>query len=146
MSVSPIADYEPLGLSAFPEPARKLRRQKSHLVVVEPPELSARLRSATIFADAALRVILEVIDRRRVPAQLRQLMAPGLIESVAACARAAPVHSGVLRRVRLQPADAAETAFEVSATYTRGARTHAVACRVESAAGTAWQIVALHIG
>ncbi len=146
MTVSPIADYEPAGLSEFPEPTRRCRRRKNHLVVVDPPESSARLRSAAVFADAALRVILEVIDRRRMPTQLRPLLAPGLIDSVSARARTPPRHSGVLRRMRLQPVDAGETAFEVSATYTRGTRTHAVACRVESGAGRAWQIVALHIG
>lgn len=138
MTVSPIADYEPLDLPAAP-----VRRR--HLVAVREPGPSDRLRSAAVFADAALRVILEVIDRRRKPEQLRLLLTPGLVDSVAAAARRAPGHSGQLRRMRLQPVDAAETAFEVAATYTRGVRTHALACRVEpTAAG--WRIVALHIG
>ena len=97
------------------------------------------------------RTVLEVIDRRRTPAQLRTLLAPGLIDSVTAFAHETPVHSGaVLRRVRLQPGDAAESAFEVAATYGRGARTHALAGRIEQVATgrgtTAWQFVALHIG
>ena len=138
MTVSPIADYEPLDLPAAP-----VRRR--HLVAVATSDPSARLRSAAMFADAALRVILEVIDRRRKPEQLRLLLTPGLIDSVAGAARRAPGHSAQLRRMRLQPVDAAETAFEVAATYTRGVRTRALACRVEpTAAG--WRIVALHIG
>jgi hypothetical protein len=57
VTVSPIADYEP---STCPRP-----RPARHLVAVREPGSSDRLRSAAVFADAALRVILEVIDRRR---------------------------------------------------------------------------------
>ena len=109
-----------------------------------------------MFADAALRRILEVVDGRRPPSHLRSLLAAGLTESVLsvrpASGRSAPA---TLQRVRIRPAGAGEpaTAAEAFGTYRRGRRTHALACRIESvpAPGTgeadiAWQIVALHIG
>lgn len=123
------------------------------------------MRQAAVFADAALRRVLEVIDRRRPVAQLRPMLAPGLVDSVLSVGRSAtgsgrrhpPAHQGaaVLRRMRLQPAGHGdpETAAEVSGAYSRGDRIHAIACRVErvpaGAAGARsarWLVVALHIG
>jgi Family of unknown function (DUF6459) len=109
------------------------------------------MRRAANFADAALRRVLEVIDRRRPVAQLRPLLAPGLVDSVLSVTRAAagPVPgAAVLRRMRLQPAghDAEETAAEVFGTYSRGDRVHAIACRVEQRSDSQWLVVALHIG
>lgn len=119
--------------------------------------MSERLHQAAAFADAALRRVLEVIDRRRPAAQLNPLLAPSLVDSVAAIARSAGGQevgkrgAAVLRRVRLQPAGHRDphSAAEVFGSYSRGNRVHAIACRVEqvSAAGaTRWIMVALHIG
>jgi hypothetical protein len=101
--------------------------------------MSAPLRQAAIFADAALRRVLEVIDRRRPAAQLRPMLATSLVDAVVAIGRSAagrgPGHEGaaVLRRLRLQPAGHRdpETAAEVFGSYRRGQRVHAIACRVE---------------
>lgn len=118
--------------------------------------MSARLRQAAVFADAALRRVLEVIDRRRPAAQLNSLLAPSLVDSVASVARSAAGQGGnrgaaVLRRMRLQPAGHRDPdlAAEVFGSYSRGNRIHAIACRVEQvsgAGGTRWMVVALHIG
>lgn len=112
-----------------------------------------------MFADGALRRVLEVIDRRRPAAQLRPLLAPCLVDSVLAVGRAgtgigveAGTHgAAVLRRMRLQPAGPGrpDAAAEVFGTYSRGERIHAIACRVErtpAGDGGRWQVVALHIG
>jgi hypothetical protein len=115
------------------------------------------MRQAAVFADAALRRVLEVIDRRRPAAQLRPMLAPGLVDSVLAIGPSAaghpPGHQGaaVLRRLRLQPAGHGdpEAAAEVFGSYSRGHRIHAIACRVErvpAVSGTRWLVVALHIG
>jgi hypothetical protein len=113
------------------------------------------MRQAAVFADAALRRVLEVIDRRHPATQLRPMLAPGLLDSVLAIGRSghAPAHQGaaVLRRMRLQPAGHRdpEAAAEVFGSYSRGNRVHAIACRVEQVLtdGRArWQLVALHIG
>ena len=110
-----------------------------------------------MFADAALRRVLEVIDRRRSIAQLGPLLAPSLVESVPSLGRSAAGHplgqegAAVLRRVGLQPVarGGPETAAEVFGSYSRGRRVHAIACRVEQVPagnGIRWQVVALHIG
>ncbi len=108
-----------------------------------------------MFADAALRRVLEVLDGRRPAAHLFGLLAAGLAETVLAVRTAAPAgraEPATLVRVRVQPAGSGEVAraVEVFGTYRRGRRTHALACRVESVPetrnGTAWQVVALHIG
>jgi hypothetical protein len=109
--------------------------------------LSPSMRQAAIFADAALRRVLEVIDRRRPLAQLRPLLAPSLVDSVGSVGRA-PNGRGaaVLRRMRLQPVGHPATAAEIFGCYSRGDRIHAIACRVEQSADTRWLVVALHIG
>ncbi len=116
------------------------------------------MRQAAIFADTALRRVLEVIDRRRPTAQLRPLLAPSLVDSVLSVGRKAAAGypagqegAAVLRRMRLQPVghSAPENAAEVFGTYSRGGRIHAIACRVEQVPatnGTRWLVVALHIG
>ncbi|MGO9158483.1 Rv3235 family protein [Mycobacterium sp.] len=125
--------------------------------------MSPSMRQAAVFADAALRRVLEVIDRRRPATQLRPLLAPSLVDSVLSAGRslagssAGSEAAAVLRRMRLQPVGRhnPDTAAEVFGTYSRGDRIHAIACRVErvptentanTAAGTRWLVVALHIG
>jgi len=123
------------------------------------PAMSAPMRQAASFADAALRRVLEVIDRRRPVAQLRGLLAGGLVDSVLAANRLGTNRLGsnrmgasddgvaVLRRLRLQSVGATDglAAAEVFGSYSRGGRMHAIACRIERIAGR-WQVVALHIG
>lgn len=111
--------------------------------------MSAAMRQAATFADAALRRVLEVIDRRRPVAQLRPLLTPTLMDSVVAVGHSAAGQQGaaVLRRLRLQPAGHhdPDTAAEVFGSYSRGNRVHAIACRVERVPA-GWLVVALHIG
>lgn len=96
--------------------------------------------------------MLEVIDRRRPAAQLRPLLTPSLVDSVVSMGQAVAGQQGaaVLRRLRLQPAGRdPEAAAEVSGSYSRGNRIHAIACRIErvsAGAGARWLVVALHIG
>ncbi len=106
-------------------------------------------RAAAVFADTALRRVLEVTDRRRPIAQLRQFTSPALIDAVAVLARVVSADgAAVLRRVRLRAVESGSgepTAAEVFATYTRGRRVRAIAGRVEVVGGR-WQLVALQIG
>ncbi len=113
------------------------------------------MRQAAIFADAALRRVLEVIDRRRPVAQLQGLLAAGLVDSVLVVNRitagrlaADDGAAAVLRRLRLQSVGRHDrlVAAEVFGTYQRGRRVHAIACRIEQATQNRWQVVALHIG
>ncbi|MBU3707469.1 MAG: hypothetical protein FGM50_12445, partial [Mycobacterium sp.] len=144
--VMPVADYEPpavggpLVLPAVPRALPRTRRRPPcpAPVVLHRGDTSGgqgdargdAARAAATFADAALRRVLEVIDQRRGRAHLRGLLAPSLVDSMPAPRRCV---SGAarLRRFRALPVDATGTAAEVAASYTRGERVHAIACRVE---------------
>ena len=103
-------------------------------------------RAAVAFADAALRRVLEVADRRRPIAQLRPLVAPALIDTVIALNRAPHTAAATLRRVRLRMVDGdVETQAEVFGSYTRGPRILAIAARIELHRDR-WRIVALQLG
>ena len=153
--VVPITDYEPPAFGGPPAlpPVTAVRRRPicPKPTVVRPPAEETSARDAAQFADAVLRRVLEVIDRRRPPAQLRGLLAIGLAESLpAARLHAGSSGSGAarLRRIRAFPVGRGDAA-EVAASYTRGERVHAIACRVQrvsTPAGPRWQLVALHIG
>jgi len=152
--VTPVVDYEPPAFGARPElpPATAVRlrpggpAQTTHT----SGHPDRRPSVAAVFADAALRRVLEVIDRRRSLAQLRPLMAHGLVDSLlsaAGCGTSA--EPARLRRVRAQSVRSDGTASEIAASYSRGERVHAIACRVEqvmTATGPRWQVVALHMG
>ena len=105
--------------------------------------MSASMRQAARFADAALRRVLEVIDRRRSISQLNGLLAAGLVDSVLSANRLAGADRevAVLRRVRLQAVGSPDefAAAEVFGSYSRGRRLHAIACRMERGAGR-WQV------
>ncbi|WP_235434782.1 Rv3235 family protein [Mycobacterium heckeshornense] len=161
VAVVPVIDYEPpprdvqycrpVSKTALRRPSARIpRRAAGHH---RKPAISPALQSAADFADAALRRVLEVIDRRRPVAQLRPLLTAGLVDSVLArdAAAASRREAAVLRRLRLQAAGLHNPprAAEVFGTFSRGRRVHAIACRVEQLAGadgSQWQVVSLHIG
>lgn len=172
-TVLPVVEYEPptCNVSQFRQSSHatsrpqipRAHRRHSNRQHASPPPLEAAeitspsMRQAAMFADAALRRVLEVIDRRRPVAQLRSVLAPGLVESVLsvnlATVGSAPGHAGaaLLRKMRLQRVrrDGPDPAAEVFGTYRRGDRVHAIACRVEkvpATSGARWLVVALHIG
>jgi len=161
-AVMPVVDYEPPARDVRqcqPPSATALRRRNTHVqqrhssqrvAAGGSPTMSAPLRQAACFADAALRRVLEVIDRRRPVAQLHGLLAAGLVDSVLCANRLAADDraAAVLRRLRLQAVGAPDrfAAAEVFGSYSRGRRIHAIACRIERVAGGRWQVVALHIG
>ncbi|SBS76665.1 conserved hypothetical protein [uncultured Mycobacterium sp.] len=149
--VVPVVDYEPPVLRTEPQRVRLLRpRGGTARRPTLPPTEAAPIRAAAGFADAALRRVLEVIDRRRSLAQLRPLLAAGLVDSLLpAVARNDGHGTARLRRLRVQPVGCDGAAAEVAAVYSRDERTHAIACRVQQVAtptGLRWQVVALHIG
>ena len=149
---SPIIDCEPPVRAGRPSPhpptlrPRLPRQPRLPAVVGEVPAPPA----AVMFADTALRRVLEVVDRRRPVTQLRGMLAPPLIDIAQMLARLPPAGgAAVLRRIRLRSVSTATGAdvhaAEVFATYTRGPRVRAIAARVELVAGR-WQVVALQIG
>ena len=152
--VSRIVDYEPPAVGGPPTlpPLTQLRHRREPAPTPPPaPSEQAlkQIQAAATFADAALRRVLEVIDRRRPLTQLRPLMAAGLVETLlSGTGRHSAAGVARLRRVRAQVSGPGGAA-EVTAHYTRGRRVHAIACRVEpinSPVGLRWQVVALHLG
>lgn len=151
---TPIIDCEPppLGPVACPPPASLVRRRRSapHLRPVPVDRPAPTPPAAAAFADAALRRVLEVIDRRRPAAQLRGLLAAGLIDATVALAGTPqPGGTAVLRRVGLRRAAECgpdrDDSAEVFATFSRGPRVRAIAARIELVGGR-WQVVALQVG
>jgi hypothetical protein len=151
-AVRPVVDYEPPAFGEPPmlPPVTALRPRPPTPAQPATQPGGPDVRAAAAFADAALRRVLEVIDRRRPLAQLRPLLAAGLVESLlTGPSRHADGGAARLRRVLAQPSRPDGTAAEVAANYTRGDRMHAIACRIEqfpTATGPRWQVVALHIG
>jgi len=154
-AVTPVVDCEPPAhdvRQCRPPSTAALRRRHPGVpqrhCAPPVPAMSMSMRQGAVFADAALRRVLEVIDRRRSVAQLNGLLSAGLVDSVLSANRQAGGHDGVavLRRVRLQAAGEGDRAAEVFGSYSRGPRVHAIACRIELAATGRWQVVALHIG
>lgn len=149
--VSPVVDYDPPAFGGPPilPPATDPRPRRTPAAQPPPPpceQTRKQVQAAAIFADAALRRVLEVIDRRRPLTQLRPLLAAGLVDTLLSGGHGVDGMAR-LRRVRAQLIDGG--AAEVSAHYTRGPRVHAIACRVEqigTPTGTRWQVVALHLG
>lgn len=153
---SPIIDCEPPARGATHGAAphvatlrpRTPRHPRPAAVVGEVPAP----QTAVLFADATLRRVLEVMDRRRPVTQLRGLLAPSLMDMAQTLARV-PQAGGaaVLRRIRLRTVgctaaqDDPVIAAEVFATYTRGPRVRAIAARIELVGGR-WQVVALQLG
>lgn len=152
--VHPVVDYEPPaygGPPVLPPVTAAVHETRRTPPPPDPPSDECRglTQAAATFADAALRRILEVVDRRRPLTQLRPLLAAGLVDSLlSGAARHGP---GVarLRRVHAQLTGPDARAAEVAAQYTRGGHVHAIACRVEqlnTPTGPRWQVVALHMG
>ena len=158
---TPVVDYEPPPFDVAVGPAPQLdaagqpascptptaaalhRTPRRPLRPAERSELTPPPAAAS-FADAALRRVLEVIDRRRPIAQLRPMLTPALMDMVFTMTRGAgPDKAAVLQRVRLRTA--AVDAAEVFATYSRGRRIRAIAGRIEVREGR-WRLVALQVG
>src|SRR6185436_11296899 len=149
---TPIINCEPppVGIAACPPPSSAALHRRTGRSVRSVPHTVPRdplpPRAAVAFADAALRRILEIVDRRRPIAQLRPLVMPALIDTVTALTRAPQNAAATLRRVRVRMVDGDdETQAEVFATYTRANRVRAIAGRIERV-DDRWRIVALQIG
>jgi hypothetical protein len=148
---SPVIDCEPpvhpLGPASSapcPTPSTLHRQSPRRLRLVEPPADHPPQNGAAQFAEMVLRRVLEVVDRRRPPAQLRPLISPQVLDAVLALPPARQAAAATLRRVRLRTAPGPGAA-EVFATFTRGPRVHAIAAKVELRSGR-WQLTALQVG
>lgn len=100
-----------------------------------------------MFWNRSLRLVLEVVDRRRSPRQLSRILAPSVLESVARLAISDNPHhrSGSAAVHRAHTRAVSAQAAEVCATYLRGRKCYAVAGRVERTDEAGWTITALHV-
>lgn len=111
------------------------------------PDARTEPSEAREFAGRAIRILLEVLDRRRPVAQLNSLCVPALVHTVGVLvagdhAPSRTLGAAVLTKFRLFPAD--DHAFELIAMYQRGPRRLALAGRVEHTA-TGWKLTALRL-
>lgn len=103
---------------------------------------------ARAFATTSVRILLEVLDRRRPVGQLNALCTPALVCAIGALvagdhAPGRTLGSAVPGNVRLFQVE--ERAAEVVATYQRGPRRLVLAGRIERGSTTPWKVTALRI-
>ncbi|MFC4376807.1 Rv3235 family protein [Nocardia halotolerans] len=147
---------EPLAPHRITSPARRrtthgtpagIRRAVRSACVRGAPPAAEPETDAMRFAEQVLRLVLEVIDRRRQVGQLRALIDP-LVGSVLVTMLArnlAPGRSlGTASLTRVRQTASQPGAAEIFASYQRGDRTFAIAGRIESVKGT-WRLVALRL-
>ncbi|RBO86604.1 hypothetical protein DFR74_113147 [Nocardia puris] len=104
--------------------------------------------AAHTFAVQALRLLLEVLDRRRPPAQLATVAEPAVVAAVRTLAASEPearrkLGTAVLVRVDAIPVD--DRIAEICAGYERGHRRFALAARVVRT-GRKWRLTAVRVG
>ena len=101
------------------------------------------------FAERALRLVLEVLDHRRTPNQLRAVLDQAVIDTLRSVS-ATPVPSrslgaALLGPVRIQRIN--DSNIEVFGTYTRGPRVFALAGRLSpDGRGGGWRVSSLQVG
>jgi hypothetical protein len=124
LAVRKLDEYEPPGAAA---------RARAPMVelVAEPsmPELPQAPRRADL--HRLLCLLLEVLDGRRPPNQLRDRLGDGAYASMLATARRTGSRGGNRRPERLHISRPAPEAIELCATVTDGRRCRATAARVE---------------
>lgn len=101
-------------------------------------------------ADRALRLLLEVLDRRRNARHLGPMFAPTVVESVKTIVKTGPPghRLGAASLRRLHASRSSNAASDVFATYSRGQRVFAIAARIEYRSGLRqdrWTITSLRV-
>ncbi|MFQ6230097.1 Rv3235 family protein [Nocardia sp. NPDC002869] len=144
-----------VGGCASPADRKALRRNHSAPAGIRRAQRAGheRIRSpeptgARAFATMSVRILLEVLDRRRPVAQLTAVCAPGLVGAIGSLvagdhAPGRALGSAVPGAVRLFQVE--ERAAEMVATYQRGPRRLVLAGRIERGARGAWRVTALRV-
>lgn len=104
--------------------------------------------TAQRFAERALRLVLEVLDRRRSAATVAPLLTPQLVGLVNALAAGSlrpgrDLGAARLHKLHLQMAD--EHRAEIYGTYSRGSRTFAIAGCLTATGSAGWRLSALQL-
>ncbi len=109
---------------------------------------TAAMAEAREYSWRVLRMVLEVLDRRRPVAQLARFASPAVQAAVGTLVggnhlRHRELGTAVLARVHVIGGD--DGAIEVCGTYQRGSRHFAIAARITRAPATGWQLTALRV-
>ncbi|WP_206045769.1 Rv3235 family protein [Nocardia mangyaensis] len=129
-------------------PAGVRRAVHGSCVAATPPVRPDSDTGARKFAEYALRLVLEVVDRRRSVSQLRTVVDPKVLSAMRTVLSQdlAPGRSlGTATLVRVHVSAAEPHAAEIFASYQRGTQTFAVAGRIERARDS-WRLVAVRLG
>lgn len=134
------------------QPGVGSRSRVRKTVIRHRPAIDAYTQAGA-FAQAALRVLLEILDRRRPVAQVDRIAAPTVVAAVRTLVGEDLVPgrrlgTAVLHRVRVHPAGSAaggKPEFEVCAAYRRGERQFAAAARVKEVRSGQWKVTALRL-
>jgi hypothetical protein len=117
-----LAEYEPLGAAIRRQPS-PVQIARPTVSLPQPPPRAELLR--------LLCLVLEVLDGRRPPGQLRDRLADGAYASMLAAARRSDRRNGKRRPERLHVSRPAPDAIELCATVSDGRRSRATAARME---------------
>lgn len=109
---------------------------------------TAAVADAREYAWCVLRIVLEVLDRRRPVAQLARFASPAVQAAVSTLVsgdrlRHRELGTAVLARVHAIGTD--EGAVEVCGTYQRGSRHFAIAARIARTRTSGWRLTALRV-
>ena len=140
LAITPCRAAQPRSARRTPHNGRSMRPPIAPITDDAENHTAARL-----FTEHTLRLVLEVLDRRRPPTQLRALVEPGLLDMVRARSLTAfsgrALGTGTLERVHIRLVD--PTTAEVFGTYSRGPRMFAIAARVTNRTAIGWQVTSL---
>jgi hypothetical protein len=125
-------------------PRRRTEAPQRPIVQVVPADARAS-------AERAMRLLIEVIDRRRSAEQLSSLFTAPVIDLIRTIVRTPPpgrrLGFAAVRRVHV--AYRSDTSAEIFGSYTRGPRTFAFAGRIEQAVDPrrpGWTVTSLRVG
>ncbi|MFE4501230.1 Rv3235 family protein [Rhodococcus sp. NPDC056743] len=118
-----------------------------HRAVQDRPAAEPVAPGADVFWNTSLRLVLEVLDRKRNPAHLKRVLSPTVMELVQRLALSHdPLRGlGAARTHKTHVSTASPHAAEVCATYTRGSQTFAIAAKIENTDNKGWMVTALHV-
>ncbi|MFC9433412.1 Rv3235 family protein [Nocardia sp. NPDC057030] len=150
-TAAPAASWQPCRRQATARAGRS-RRTDPHRAPHAEPVVSRSIdraeSDAQQFSDQALRIALEVLDRRRPIAHLASMAEPTVVAAVRTLVKGDFVPgrglgTAVLKRVDIAMID--DSAAELFAAYARGHRRFALAARIARTRAEGWRITALRV-
>ncbi|MGV8872453.1 MAG: Rv3235 family protein [Rhodococcus sp. (in: high G+C Gram-positive bacteria)] len=152
LSAAAVHTWDPAA-AAEPTPVRhrasvRSNRSRKRIEPMCRPQVPADARST---ADRAMRMLIEVIDRRRSADQLSALFTASMIDLVRTIVRNPPPgrRLGFAAIHRVHVVYQSDVSAEIFGSYTRGPRTFAFAGRIELAIDPrrpGWTVTSLHVG